>query len=50
MLNARIPEHTATLQSDYTLIEQYAQRYKEQKILVDWIEELKKTIYVEIKL
>ncbi|MFI5211273.1 MAG: peptidylprolyl isomerase [Ignavibacteria bacterium] len=50
MVNARFPEHIATLQNDYTLIEQYAQRYKEQKILVDWIEELKKTIYVEIKL
>lgn len=50
LLKERFPEHKADLQNDYTLIEQYAQHYKEQKILVDWIEELKKTIYVEIKL
>lgn len=50
LLKERFPEHRADLQSDYFLIEQYAQRHKEQRILVDWIEELKKTIYVEIKL
>lgn len=50
MLKERFPEHKADLQNDYALIEHNAQRYKEQKILVDWIEELKKTIYVEIKL
>ncbi len=46
----RIPEHTATLESDYEIIQQYAQRYKEQKMLAEWLDELKKTIYVEIKL
>jgi peptidyl-prolyl cis-trans isomerase SurA len=46
----RIPEHKATLESDYPLIEQYALRYKEQKLLAEWIEEIKKTIYVEIKI
>ena len=29
---------------------QYAQKYKEQKLMGEWLEELKKTIYVEIKL
>ena len=46
----RIPEHAATLESDYEIIQQYAQRYKEQKMLAEWLDELKKTIYVEIKL
>jgi peptidyl-prolyl cis-trans isomerase SurA len=46
----RISEHEATLEGDYELLESYALRYKEQKLLGDWIEELKKTIYVEIKI
>jgi len=46
----RIPEHAATLENDYEIIQQYAQRYKEQKMLTEWLDELKKTIYVEIKL
>lgn len=50
LLNNRIPDHYATIEDDYTLIEQYAQRYKEQKLMSDWLEELKKTIYVDIKL
>ena len=49
-VNDKFPEHKATLESDYVLIEQYAQRYKEQKLLGEWLEELKKTIYLEIKL
>jgi len=50
LLNERIPEHSATLEGDYVLLEQYAQRYKEQKLLNEWIEELKKTIFVDVKL
>lgn len=46
----RIPEHAATLESDYEIIQQYAQRHKEQKMLAEWLDELKRTIYVEIKL
>lgn len=50
LLKERIPEHIATLQNDYVLIELYAKRFKEQKILLEWLDELKKTIYVEVKL
>ncbi|MCC6864951.1 MAG: peptidylprolyl isomerase [Ignavibacteria bacterium] len=46
----KIPQHNATLEGDYPLIQQYAQRYKEQKLLGEWFEELKKTIYVDIKM
>lgn len=46
----KIAEHIATIEGDYSLIEQYAQKFKEQKLLGEWLEELKKTIYVEIKL
>lgn len=43
-------EHPATLETDYAMLEQYALKLKEQKILGEWIDELKKTIYVDIKL
>jgi len=46
----KFPEHHATLENDYVLLEQYAQKYKEQKLMGEWLEELKKTIYLEIKL
>jgi peptidyl-prolyl cis-trans isomerase SurA len=46
----RVPEHKPTLETDYQLIESYAQHYKENKELADWIDELKKSIYVEIKM
>jgi parvulin-like peptidyl-prolyl isomerase len=49
-VKSRHPEHEATIDNDYPLLESYALRYKEQKMLSDWIEELKKTIYVEIKI
>ncbi|MCX7877820.1 MAG: peptidylprolyl isomerase [Ignavibacteria bacterium] len=50
LVKERFPEHMATLETDYALIEQYALQYKEQKAIADWVEELKKTIYVEIKM
>ncbi|MBZ0204354.1 MAG: peptidylprolyl isomerase [Ignavibacteria bacterium] len=50
MLKERIPEHQATIENDYLLLQAYAQKYKEQKLLEEWLNELKKTIYVETKL
>ncbi len=50
MVKDKYPEHKATLENDYVLLEQYAQKYKEQKLMGEWLEELKKTIYLEIKL
>ncbi|MEO8514368.1 MAG: peptidylprolyl isomerase [Ignavibacteria bacterium] len=50
LVKDRIPEHSATLEGDYVLIEQYAQKFKEQKLMGEWLEDLKKTIYLEIKL
>ena len=46
----KYPEHKATLESDFVILEQYAQKYKEQKLMGEWLDELKKTIYLEIKL
>lgn len=49
-VKSRIPEHSPALETDYQMLEQYALKMKEQKLLGEWIEELKKTIYVDIKL
>lgn len=50
MVKNRIPEHRITAESDYPILEKYAQNYKEQKSMSEWIEEIKKSVYVEIKI
>jgi peptidyl-prolyl cis-trans isomerase SurA len=45
-----IPEHKITLKDDYALIEKFALAFKENKEINNWIEEIKKSIYVEIKM
>ncbi|MGH2575289.1 MAG: foldase protein PrsA [Ignavibacteria bacterium] len=49
-LKDRFAEHRAALEEDYVLIERFAQNFKESKEINEWLEELKKTIYVEIKI
>jgi len=46
----RFPEHYAALKEDFAVLEKMALSYKENKILNEWLEELKKTIYVDIKI
>jgi peptidyl-prolyl cis-trans isomerase SurA len=46
----KFQSHIATLETDYQLIENFALNYKETKELNEWLEELKKSIYVEIKI
>lgn len=50
LLVDKFPAHEMTIDSDYTTLENYAQNYKEQKAMSEWLEELKKSIYVEIKI
>jgi peptidyl-prolyl cis-trans isomerase SurA len=49
-LKQRIPEHKATLKTDYTEIKKLADQYKKQKEYQKWIDGLKKTIYWKIYL
>lgn len=44
-----IPEHRPSLETDYTLIQNMAQNYEENKELSQWLDELRKTIYVDLK-
>lgn len=46
----RIPAHTTNLNDDYKRIEQMALFVKRNKLNAEWLEELKKNIYWEIRL
>jgi peptidyl-prolyl cis-trans isomerase SurA len=44
-----VAPHKVTLETDYDRIKKYANSMKDNKAYEDWIEELKKSIYVDIK-
>jgi len=44
-----VPEHKPTLQEDIKLIEQMAAMEKKQRQEQEWIKELRRTLYWEIK-
>jgi peptidyl-prolyl cis-trans isomerase SurA len=50
MLKSRIASHPISLKDDYARLEELAQNFKEQKELSEWFQELKKSIFVDIKL
>ena len=48
-LLSKSPAHKLSMEKDYKRIRRYAEIYKENMELDKWINELKKTIYVEVK-
>ncbi|MCL5031335.1 MAG: peptidylprolyl isomerase [Bacteroidetes bacterium] len=48
LLEKKIPQHQASLDTDYPEIKKLADQYKKQKLYDDWINQLKKTIYWKI--
>ncbi|MFO7447371.1 MAG: peptidylprolyl isomerase [Ignavibacteriaceae bacterium] len=48
-LEDRIPEHTASLEADYTELKRLADEYKKQEHYQAWIKELKDKIYWEVR-
>jgi len=50
LVEDKIPEHKADIKKDYKMIENFTLNYKQKKLLNNWINELKKTIYVDIKI
>jgi len=46
----KIPAHAMTLEDDYRRVEQFALYYKRNRVNSEWTEELKKTIYWEVRL
>ena len=49
-IKSKVAPHKVTLETDYEKVKKYANALKENKAYEDWIEELKKSIYVDIKL
>lgn len=49
-LQKKIPQHRANLKDDYELVSNYALQLKQLRELSNYLEELRKTIYVEYKI
>lgn len=49
-LISKTPEHKPSIEKDYNEIKQAAELHKQQKLYTDWISELKKEIYWEVRL
>lgn len=48
LLQRYTPTHRVDIQTDYELIEQYALRDKQNRILNEWLQNLRKSVYIEI--
>lgn len=49
LLKSKSEPHTISLDRDFERIRKFAQVYKENKAYDEWIEELKKSVYVDVK-
>lgn len=49
LLEKRLPEHIVNLETDYELIEGLALREKQGKIMEEWMNELKKDVYIDMR-
>jgi peptidyl-prolyl cis-trans isomerase SurA len=47
-LTKRVPPHAATLQQDYSRITGFARLYKQNKQFLDWIDDIKKTVFWKV--
>jgi peptidyl-prolyl cis-trans isomerase SurA len=48
-LQRRVPEHIVDIQTDYERIEQLALQEKQNRLLSDWLDELRKDVYIEMR-
>lgn len=49
LLQKRTPPHTLAIEDDYALLSQYALQEKQNRVLADWVQELRQTVYVDIR-
>ncbi len=49
-LDEQIPSHTASLETDYKLIKNYALQQKKYRVMRQWIANLKEEIYIDFKI
>ncbi len=48
-LEERIPEHKVSIETDYALIERRALQDKQDRVMREWMEQLKETVYIELR-
>ena len=49
LLQRRTPEHTLSVTDDYELLSQYALQDKQNVVLAEWVDDLRRAVYVDIK-
>ena len=50
LLQRRTPAHRVNVETDYELIQQYALQEKQQRVLQEWVRELRDDVYVDIRI
>ena len=45
----RTPSHTLSIEDDYALLSQYALQEKQNRVLEDWVADLRRDVYVDIR-
>ena len=48
-LQRRVPEHKVDINTDYERIEQLALQDKQNRVLAEWLDELRKEVYIEMR-
>jgi peptidyl-prolyl cis-trans isomerase SurA len=48
-LHRRVPEHKVGIEADYERIEQLALQDKQNRVMVEWLETLRKDVYVDLR-
>ena len=46
----RIPQHKATLDSDYQRVSNFAKIFKQNRVYADWIAKIKENVYWKVSL
>ncbi len=49
LLQKRTPPHTLAIEDDYALLSQYALQEKQNRVLAEWVADLRRTVYVDIR-
>lgn len=49
LLQRRTPEHPLSVDDDYALLSQYALQEKQNEVLADWVGDLRRSVYVDIR-
>lgn len=49
LLQKRTAPHTLAIEDDYALLSQYALQEKQNRVVAEWVDELRRTVYVDIR-